>query len=86
MFKDIEEMPIDEVIKVHLLIGKNVSRLRKKHKISQLKLSEMLGHKSTSLISGAEICYKGQHFSIEHLIKIAYLLDEDLTEFFKPIN
>lgn len=83
MFKDIDEMPPNEIENVHKQIGKNVARLRKKHKLSQLKLSEMLGHKSTSLISGAEIHYNSQHFSIEHLIKISYLLNEDLSEFFK---
>jgi len=41
-----------------------------------------MGHKSTSLLSGAEIYYNKQHFSLEHLAIIAYVLDEDINEFF----
>ena len=64
-------------------IGGNVARLRKKHNLSQLKLSQLIGHKSTSLLSGAEIYYKKQHFSLEHLAIISYVLNEDIKEFFK---
>jgi transcriptional regulator with XRE-family HTH domain len=64
-------------------IGKNVAKMRKKHKLSQLKLSQLIGHKSTSLLSGAEIYYKKQHFSLEHLANISYVLDENIEEFFK---
>lgn len=61
----------------------NVARIRKKHKLSQLKLSQLIGHKSTSLLSGAEIYYNKQHFSLEHLAIISYILNEDIEEFFK---
>ncbi len=39
--------------------------------------------KSTSLLSGAEIYYNKQHFSLEHLAIISYILNEDIEEFFK---
>ena len=64
-------------------IGSNVARIRKKHKLSQLKLSLLIGHKSTSLLAGAEIYYNKQHFSLEHLANISFVLNEDITEFFK---
>lgn len=79
-FEDFSENKKEEFFKI---IGKNVSRIRKKHKLSQLKLSQLIGHKSTSLLSGAEIYYKKQHFSLEHLALIAFVLNEDITEFFK---
>ncbi len=57
--------------------------IRKKHKLWQLKLSQLIRHKSTSLLSGAEIYYNKQHFSLEHLAIISYILNEDIEEFFK---
>jgi transcriptional regulator with XRE-family HTH domain len=82
-FKDFEDFTEEKKELFFKNIGKNISRIRKKHKLSQLKLSQLMGHKSTSLLSGAEIYYNKQHFSLEHLALIAYILNEDLTEFFK---
>jgi transcriptional regulator with XRE-family HTH domain len=82
-FNDIEDFTEEEKEKFYKKIGSNVARLRKKHKLSQLKLSQLIGHKSTSLLSGAEIYYKKQHFSLEHLAVISYVLNEDIKEFFK---
>ena len=63
-FNDIEDFTEEEKEKFYKKIGSNVARLRKKHKLSQLKLSQLIGHKSTSLLSGAEIYYKKQHFHL----------------------
>ena len=75
-----EELDID---KVHQQIGKNIAKLRKKKNISQLELSLKLGHKSVSIVASAERFYKKKHFNIEHLIKIAHILEVDICEFFK---
>ena len=85
-FNDIEDFTEEEKEIFYKNIGKNVSRLRKKHNLSQLKLSQLIGHKSTSLLSGAEIYYKKQHFSLEHLAMISYVLNEDIKEFFEDSN
>jgi transcriptional regulator with XRE-family HTH domain len=82
-FKDFEDFTEEKKEQFFKNIGKNISRIRKKHKLSQLKLSQLMGHKSTSLLSGSEIYYNKQHFSLEHLALIAYILNEDITEFFK---
>lgn len=66
------------------VIGKNVARLRKEKGLSQLDLSLQIGYKSVSVISGAEIYYKGKHFNLEHLLKISQILDVNLCEFFNP--
>lgn len=75
-----EELNIDVM---HQQIGKNVARLRKEKNLSQLDLSLKLGHKSVSIIASAERFYKKKHFNIEHLIKIAHILEVDICEFFK---
>lgn len=82
-FRDSEEFSDEQKEEFYKLVGKNVARLRKKHNLSQLKLSQLIGHKSTSLVSGAEIYYNKQHFSLEHLALISYVLNEDINEFFK---
>ncbi|MFA5427656.1 MAG: helix-turn-helix transcriptional regulator [Sulfurimonas sp.] len=64
------------------IIGKNVARLRKEKGLSQLDLSLQMGYKSVSVISGAEIYYNSKHFNLEHLLKIAQVLDVDICEFF----
>ena len=71
---------------LYKLIGKNVAKYRKENNLSQLDLSLQLGYKSVSIVSGAEICYKGKHFNLEHILKISQLLEVEFCEFFKPIT
>ena len=75
-----EELDIDAV---HQQIGKNVANFRKAKNLSQLDLSLKLGHKSVSIVASAERFYKKKHFNIEHLIKISYILEVDICNFFK---
>lgn len=70
----------------HKIIGQNVKRIRKEKGISQLDLAHKIGHKSVSIISCAEINHKNNKFNIEHLLKIAYVLEVDIIEFFKDIK
>ncbi len=81
--KDIEELADNFAEELHKRIGQNVKRLRKDKNISQLKLAHAIGYKSVCVISSAEIYYKNIHFNIEHLAKMAYVLDVDICEFFK---
>lgn len=76
--RDVESLPKDFVDNLHKTIGHNVKKERAKKGLSQLQLSQMIGHKSVTIISRAEIFYKGQHFNIEHLAKIAFVLDIDI--------
>ena len=76
------EISTNEIDEFYKLIGKNVARIRKNNNISQLELSLKLGYKSVSLVSGAEICYNGVHFNLEHLYKISKILNTNINEFF----
>jgi transcriptional regulator with XRE-family HTH domain len=67
-------------------IGKNVKRIRKEKGISQLELSLAIGHKAVGTISMAEICLNNKHFNIEHLLKIADVLEVEICEFFEGIE
>ncbi len=80
--RDINELPQDYVDEFYRELGKNIKKIRAQKGITQLKLAEAIGHKSLSIVSLAEIYHNRQHFNIEHLIKIAYVLEVDLCELF----
>jgi transcriptional regulator with XRE-family HTH domain len=79
-----QEIVFGDTATLHQRIGKNVANLRKKRGMSQLDLALAIGLKSVGLISVAEIYYNKKHFNIEHLDKIATVLEVDICEFFKP--
>jgi transcriptional regulator with XRE-family HTH domain len=73
----------EKMLSIYKCIGKNVKKLRKSKNISQLALSLAIGHKAVGTISMAELCINNKHFNIEHLTKIADVLEVDICEFFK---
>jgi len=72
--------------KIYKIIGDNVKNIRKKKNVTQLNLSLAIGHKSVGTISVAELGINDKHFNIEHLVKIAAVLDVDVKDFFNNIN
>jgi ribosome-binding protein aMBF1 (putative translation factor) len=78
--KDIESLPLEYIQSLYREIGRNVKKAREERGMTQLQLSQAIGHKSVSIVSLAEIYHKGQHFNIEHLAKIAYVLEIDICE------
>ena len=64
------------------LLAQNVARIRKQKGLSQLDLSLAIGYKSVSLVAGAQAGYKNIHFNLEHLYKIAKVLEVDIKELF----
>ena len=80
-----KECSIDEtqLKSIYQRIGNNVKTIRKSKNISQLALSLAIGHKAVGTVSMAEIGLNNKHFNIEHLVKIADVLEVDVCEFFK---
>ncbi|MBU0631498.1 helix-turn-helix transcriptional regulator [bacterium] len=78
--KDILDFPENFIDNLYIEIGNNVKKARMAKGLSQLKLAQMIGHKSVSIVSLAEIYHHKQHFNIEHLAKIAYVLEVDMCE------
>lgn len=70
----------------HKTIGQNVKKAREQAGLTQAELSAAIGHKSVSVVSCAEIHHKGQHFNVEHLLKIASVLGIDAKEFFEGVK
>lgn len=79
---EIVDFSDDFIDNLYIEIGKNVKRIRMEKGLSQLQLAQSIGHKSLSIVSLAEIYHNKQHFNIEHLLKIAYVLEVDICEFF----
>lgn len=73
----------DVMSEIYKKIGSNVKKIRKSKGVSQLALSLAIGHKAVGTISMAELCINNKHFNIEHLVKIADVLEVDINEFFK---
>ena len=84
--RDIESLPVDKVEQIYKKIGNNVKEIRKAKNISQLKLSLAMGYNSVSVVSCAELYHRKIHFNIEHLIKISYILEVDVKDFFDGVN
>jgi transcriptional regulator with XRE-family HTH domain len=84
--KDIESLPPDKVEQTYKIIGDNVRKARKNKKVSQLKLSLAMGYNSVSVVSCAELYHRKIHFNIEHLIKIAHILEVDIKDFFEGVE
>ena len=80
------EFDSEQIADFYRLIGQNVKRLRKEKNVSQLELGLAIGHTGVGTISVAEVYYNSKHFNLEHLYKIAAVLECDICEFFRPIQ
>ena len=76
----------NEFILLHRAVGKNVARMRKIKKVTQLDLSLSIGYNSTSVIAKAEAGTEDRHFSVEQLYKIAKILNVPMSSFFENID
>jgi transcriptional regulator with XRE-family HTH domain len=74
-----------EIEKFYKIIGKNVKQKREAKGLSQLQLTHLMGFKSVSLVSQAEISHN-QHFSLKHLFMIASILECDILDFFDGVK
>ncbi|MEJ5167872.1 MAG: helix-turn-helix transcriptional regulator [Arcobacteraceae bacterium] len=66
---------------IHTLISNNVAKYRKQKGYSQLQLAIDIGLTGNAFIARAEKRTNNAHFNIEHLVKIATILDVDIKEF-----
>jgi DNA-binding XRE family transcriptional regulator len=64
-------------------VSKNIVRLRKERKISQLDMATTIGHSSATFFGKAELLVENKHFNLEHIYRISRALDIDVCEFFR---
>lgn len=72
-------LPIEEL---HKKIGENVKKYRESKGITQLELSQAIGHSGTTMISLGEIG-KGKHFNIKQLHQISIALEVNICKLFE---
>jgi putative transcriptional regulator len=70
----------NEITSMYKYIGENVKKYRELKGMSQLQLSNAMGYNSVSLVSAAELCSDRKHFNLEHLYKIAKILDIEMCK------
>ncbi|MEA1880281.1 MAG: helix-turn-helix transcriptional regulator [Campylobacterota bacterium] len=74
------DIPSEAIDNFYIQIGLNVKKYRTVKGLTQLELAYALGHKSVGLVSQAELYLKKQHFNLEHLYKIAYVLECNIED------
>lgn len=73
----------EEVSAFYLNVMENVKSIRKEKGLSQLDLAHLMGHKSVSTIGKIESGLENKHYNLEHLYKIAKILDVNICELLK---
>ncbi len=79
---DIDEINLNNFYK---MISNNIVKIRKEKNISQLDLATSIGHTSSTFLGKAELLAENKHFNLEHLYKIALVLNVDISDFFKDV-
>ncbi len=67
-------------------IVENVKAERKKRKISQLKLAQILEHKSPNYVAKIETRKHDVHYNLEHLYKIASEFEIEVKDLIPQIQ
>jgi len=67
---------------IYNTISINVVKYRKEKGFSQLQLALDIGLTGNAFIARAETRTNNAHFNIEHIVKIATILDIDIKDFF----
>lgn len=67
-------------------IVENVKAERKKRKVSQLKLAQILGHKSPNYVAKIETRKHDVHYNLEHLYKIAFEFEIEVKDLIPQIQ
>ena len=80
-FSDVSQEYINEQ---YIRISRNVKNIRILNKYTQEQLALSMGFSTATFYTNAENNKKNKHFSIEHLVKIAKILDVDISVFFLP--
>ena len=71
-----------EITEFYSVIRINVKNIRKEKNVTQLDLALAIGHKSVSTIGKIEAGLENKHYNLEHLYKIAKVLDVNICRFF----
>ncbi|MDF1879057.1 helix-turn-helix transcriptional regulator [Sulfurimonas sp. SAG-AH-194-C20] len=74
------EVSDEELDSFYTLVGKNVKRIRKEQKVTQMQLALAIGHNSVGHIAKAELNKYGKHFNLEQLYRISQVLEVSIQD------
>ncbi|AXX92753.1 transcriptional regulator [Malaciobacter molluscorum LMG 25693] len=77
------EVTQEDLNNFHNIISKNVRRIRKEKKFTQLDVSLALGLSTPSFITNAESLNSSKRFNLNQLYKLSIFFEVDICEFFK---
>lgn len=86
ILKEFSDVTDEEVEYQYKLISENIKKIRLEKKLTQEKVALSMGFTTATFYTNAENCKRGKHFSLEHIIKIAKILDVNIEDFFKDYN
>ncbi|MCR8709599.1 helix-turn-helix domain-containing protein [Aliarcobacter butzleri] len=78
-FANLSNEDIEEIYKT---ISSNVKRIRKEKGLTQTDVALSMGFTTATFFTNAEN-FNNKHFNLEHIIRIANVLEVDICEFFK---
>lgn len=73
----------EEIEEIYRRITTNIKRIRLSKNISQEKIALAMGFTTATFYTNAENLKRGKHFNLEHIIKIAKILDVDIEILFR---
>lgn len=68
---------------IYVIVGKNIKRIRKEKKITQVQLADLIGYNEGTIANIENSSY--QTFSLEFLYIISKKLNISMCEFFKEL-
>ena len=74
---------VEDVEEFYKAVSRNVKKLRKKHKLTQLDFSANIGFNSVSFYCECENNKNGKHFNLLHVVRLAKYLNIDINEIVK---
>ena len=76
----------DEITLFYSKVSTNVKKYRIEKGLSQMDLGLEIGIKSVAFFSNCESNRYDKHFNIEHLVKIADVLEVPVSSFFEQVE
>ena len=68
---------------IYVIVGKNIKRIRKEKKLTQVQLADLIGYNEGTIANIENSSY--QTFSLEFLYIISKKLNTSMCEFFKEL-
>lgn len=78
--KEYSEVTISVVEKHYQDISKNVKKIRLNKNMTQEAVALAMGFTTATFYTNAENFKRGKHFNLEHIIKLSYILNCDITD------